>query len=268
MSWHFLQGQEAESWEGSCLDGAPSALLSLIPTAANFSCRDRETECSHDSQSGTMCEHSTEVHGAATLMLSAADFPARTSASPAEGPGSTVQSQDSGWKWPGSFAKWDPVLCLWKTRQRSLVEGLDVFSETWPRWGMMRNGECLELRQPGLRTRSANESGLWPTPTVTGNHNRKGASKNSGDGLATAVKWATPTCHDRKGNSGAKRGRNAQGSECLTEQVGGTLNPTWVEWLMGWPMGWTDLKPLAMGKFRQWLDLHGASCNERTAGDE
>ncbi|BCV02062.1 MAG: hypothetical protein CM15mV49_260 [uncultured marine virus] len=23
---------------------------------------------------------------------------------------------------------------------------------------------------------------------------------------------------------------------------GGTLNPTWVEWLMGYPKGWTDLK--------------------------
>jgi DNA (cytosine-5)-methyltransferase 1 len=23
---------------------------------------------------------------------------------------------------------------------------------------------------------------------------------------------------------------------------GGSLNPTWVEWLMGFPTGWTDLK--------------------------
>ena len=37
----------------------------------------------------------------------------------------------------------------------------------------------------------------------------------------------------------------------------GALNPPWVEWLMGWPIGWTDLKPLAMDKFRKWLRLHG-----------
>lgn len=49
---------------------------------------------------------------------------------------------------------------------------------------------------------------MWPTPTVSGNYNRKGASKTSGDGLATAA--------------------------------GGALNPTWVEWLMGFPLGWTD----------------------------
>ena len=55
--------------------------------------------------------------------------------------------------------------------------------------------------------RAVNRS-LWATPTISGNHNRKGASPTSGDGLAT--------------------------------QAGGSLNPTWVEWLMGFPLGWTD----------------------------
>jgi hypothetical protein len=36
-----------------------------------------------------------------------------------------------------------------------------------------------------------------------------------------------------------------------------TLNPMWVEWLMGWPLGWTDLKPLETDKFQKWLDEHG-----------
>jgi hypothetical protein len=34
---------------------------------------------------------------------------------------------------------------------------------------------------------------------------------------------------------------------------GGRLNPTWCEWYMGWPMGWSDLEPLAMDRFREWL---------------
>ena len=38
---------------------------------------------------------------------------------------------------------------------------------------------------------------------------------------------------------------------------GGQLNPPWVEWLMGWPSGWTDLKQLEMDKFLRWLELHG-----------
>ena len=37
----------------------------------------------------------------------------------------------------------------------------------------------------------------------------------------------------------------------------GKLNPTWVEWLMGWPLGWTDLKPLAMDKSLCVQQQHG-----------
>lgn len=37
----------------------------------------------------------------------------------------------------------------------------------------------------------------------------------------------------------------------------GQLNPEWVEWLMGWPIGWTELKPLAMAKFQEWRQQHG-----------
>ena len=67
----------------------------------------------------------------------------------------------------------------------------------------------------------------WATPTVCGNNNRAGASLKSGDGLAT--------------------------------QAGGALNPTWVEWLMGWPLGWTDLKPLETDRCRSALQRRGAA---------
>lgn len=105
----------------------------------------------------------------------------------------------------------------------------------------------------------------WPTPTVCGNYNRKGLSKTSGDGLATAVKkktWPTPLARDWKGSIG----RSLKGLEMdlpTAVKRGGdqtqptTLNPAWVEWLMGWPIGWTDLKPLETDKFQQWLDSHG-----------
>ena len=95
---------------------------------------------------------------------------------------------------------------------------------------------------------------LWPTPTLHGNYNRKGASQNSGDGLETAVKkelWPTPSTRDHKG--GYKGGRIRNGKVSMDtldvavqhtdnkDQTSGTLNPTWVEWLMGLPTGWTDL---------------------------
>lgn len=37
----------------------------------------------------------------------------------------------------------------------------------------------------------------------------------------------------------------------------GNLNPPWIEWLMGWCIGWTDLQPLGMDKFQQWRQQHG-----------
>lgn len=96
--------------------------------------------------------------------------------------------------------------------------------------------------------RAVNQSLRWPTPTVCGNYNRAGLSAKSGDGLATAVqKCATPTARDWRSGK-ASQATHDRNSRPLSEQIGGSLNPTWVEWLMGWPLGWTDLKPLATDK--------------------
>lgn len=34
---------------------------------------------------------------------------------------------------------------------------------------------------------------------------------------------------------------------------GGQLNPDWTEWLMDWPIGWTDLKPMPEEAFDDWV---------------
>jgi hypothetical protein len=82
---------------------------------------------------------------------------------------------------------------------------------------------------------------LFPTPTVCGNHNRKGSSAKSGDGLATAVKMlSTPTVNDSKNNSSPSRCRCH--TAALDVVAGGSLNPGWVEWLMGFPNGWTNIE--------------------------
>jgi hypothetical protein len=33
-------------------------------------------------------------------------------------------------------------------------------------------------------------------------------------------------------------------------------NPGFLEKVMAWPIGWTELLPLAMGKFQQWQQEH------------
>jgi hypothetical protein len=84
---------------------------------------------------------------------------------------------------------------------------------------------------------------LYPTPTISGNYNQKGASKNSGNGLETFVKlYPTPTCNDSKNNAPpSQRMENGRHSDSLNVAAGGSLNPDWVEWLMGLPFGWTDI---------------------------
>jgi hypothetical protein len=84
---------------------------------------------------------------------------------------------------------------------------------------------------------------LYPTPTVHGDYNRKGVSANSGDGLATYVKklYPTPTVNDAKNNAPpSQHVENGRHSNPLNVVAGGALNPTWVEWLMGFPLGWTE----------------------------
>jgi hypothetical protein len=107
---------------------------------------------------------------------------------------------------------------------------------------------------------------MWPTPQA---RDYKGSSGRSLKGLEldlpTKVKmWPTPTCHNAKEcDAPAEAIRNTP-TLCHVARGGDKtqpkhLNPTWVEWLMGWPLGWTDLKPLAMGKFQQWRHSHGVS---------
>jgi hypothetical protein len=42
-----------------------------------------------------------------------------------------------------------------------------------------------------------------------------------------------------------------------SDPAGGQLNPTWEDWFMGWPIGWTDVRHSATDRFRQWCDSHG-----------
>lgn len=73
--------------------------------------------------------------------------------------------------------------------------------------------------------------------------------------------WPTPMSRDfRTGDRPeSRRARNVTRKHTpqLNDVVapGGQLNPPWVEWLMGWPIGWTDLKPLETDKFLSaWLE--------------
>ena len=54
--------------------------------------------------------------------------------------------------------------------------------------------------------------------------------------------FPTPTARDHKDSGPNTNYEKARAKSRLAGSAGGSLNPTWVEWLMGYPKGWTDLK--------------------------
>ena len=101
----------------------------------------------------------------------------------------------------------------------------------------------------------ANAVKLWPTPSATDcgrtainpiltsngtiRHRNKAGGQSYARLDAVAAMFPTPTA--RCGQSPCKHG---EGGPDLSTSVGGQLNPAWVEWLMGFPPGWTDLSAL------------------------
>ena len=155
-----------------------------------------------------------ETSGAS--MSSAGASPARTSATPERGQDSQASDQDCFSKSFVSLARWDQESLCWRTWQRCLLEGWETFSGRWPRSGTMRNG--IAYRLPPLVPRiSGTGCSLLPTP-ITWDAITSGFSQERIDEARK----------DRK--------------DSLTRAIGGQLNPTWVEWLMGFPLGWTGLE--------------------------
>ena len=230
MSWHYLQGQAAASWAESCSDGAPSALLSLIPTRDPSSSLDSGTGTCTGSRSGMTCAPSTAFRGADMSTSSLAGSHARTSAQPERARGSKAPSLDCGARWLELSVRYDRASSSWRTHLCLFDEVLPQYLVTLPSWGMMLDGVCWERDTSGLHIRETGSGSWLATPTATANQ------------LSPAMqKWA-----------GCRQWLKTFG------RIGGYPKPSEYAWLMGWPIGWTDLEPLETDRFRQWLRSHGA----------
>jgi hypothetical protein len=109
---------------------------------------------------------------------------------------------------------------------------------------------------------------MWPTPVHSearqGLQIRRDGKKGTQQSLTTAVMtWPTPRTAGMCGGSGSwdllNKNTTIEEARLMGAGNGGQLNPTWVEWLMGWPLGWTDLKPLEMDKCHYVQQQHGES---------
>lgn len=256
-----LQGPAAESLPTSSLDINQSSPLSGTHTPAP-SYANASLDCE---SSKAMSDPWTSQQSWLESMRYALDFLVRTLARQDTELESQENDLDSIGKSCVQSILFDLPGCSLKTAQESEPKADTSSSVTLWRVDIPGEMESCPRLMLALHT-SATVGGALrnvPTPTIHGNYNRKGASKSSGDGLATFVKmWPTPLASDWKSHSPAKQATN---SRPLREKIGasdgGALNPEWVEWLMGWPIGHTELSALGTVRFLS-ARLSRGACSE------
>lgn len=108
----------------------------------------------------------------------------------------------------------DPECASLRTLKGIYPKGCDESCPTWKAEVTRQRGGYSARKKSALRTREK-ECLSWPTASVCGNHNCKGASKNSGNGLSTEVKnWPTARTITGGAESGKRKkelGRTASG---------------------------------------------------------
>lgn len=210
-------------------------------------------ESSRPSRFGMTCEPSTGIRGEESWTLFAEDFLAKTYHRPIRMPkGLKVSGAGYGEKCGESLATFDPLLSSWKTRQCLLFGDSQESLETWPEWGMTRNGECYAATMPECLN-AAPVCGLSPVPhaEVPKEYTIKTPSMLRAinrDWMQEAETMPTLTIKIRE-RAPCPYWRTPTGARYLTEGE--------AEALMDWPIGWGAKKPLATDRFRSWLRSHG-----------
>ena len=234
MSWHYLQEQEEACWLPACLDGAPDALLSLIPTPDESSSRDNATDASNGSRYGMTSRPSTVDRGEGFFAKgsSAGDSPVSTSPRRVAVEASPERVRDSFSRCCELLARFDLALSSLKTVRAFVPMDSAPSSRDLPAWGISHDGACWELGT-SARVIGAIECGSYlPTPT--------------------AQRYGTNV-----GGAAGRTGKVRESLDTMARRAGGRLSPAFTEAMMIWPIGWTDLEPLAMDRFREWLLSHG-----------
>ncbi len=159
---------------------------------------------------------------------------------------SALQVRDSGIKTldtfglssPESYEKLTPSSASSRTCLGIYIADFEKSETSFKKWVTKLRRVCLQRRRSGRRTEE-NGSSFWPTPTTTMTGTNRGGSQgrvgNIRPLLGTLVRdWTASLGHQAP--------RTDMGGPS-SSKIGQTLNPRFVEILMGWPIGWTDLEP-------------------------
>lgn len=135
-------------------------------------------------------------------------------------------------------------------------------------------GRFNRSRSPGAKLRPTLQAmakhNLWPTPTASlGTNGGRVTPRKSREGgtlieAVSARTFPTQSSNDWKGSArGGQRRGQLTDPDMGAIPAGGKLSPVWVEWLMGWPLGWTASKHSATAKSRSRRPSHGGCSVDR-----
>lgn len=170
------------------------------------------------------------------LTLFQADSRASLSASPGSGEAKTTTAI-SGRKCSELFASCDPVGLLERMLLGSSGWHSTIFSFSWKRKDTKQGHSYFQLMPLEHYTREI-ESPLWPTPVAM-----DGKMESNADRVQMLLKGMTTFKSKKSKISASIQGLNNWVSARCAKQSGaiqiGFANPEFVEWLMGYPIGWT-----------------------------
>jgi hypothetical protein len=209
MSWLFSQVLVEEYLAANSLDGIQSALLSGKPIQQAYCAPDKMTDFSRLSRFGMMFKPLTESRGEELLMSYLEGFHAKPIPQQRL---AKIQQTTFGLRCGESWQMSLPGTFLPKTSAELQLTKRQTTANRW----VTKPKQFPYQRKTWVLTTFGKDFGYLHTPTTMANFLAKSMQKHAG-----CRAWTT---------------------------VFGKITPNHYEWLMGWPVGWTDLKPLAMDK--------------------
>lgn len=268
MSWHYSQALVEEFSAANSSAGALFAPLKESDLPVTYCWRDRTTESLNLFQFGMMSQPSMADPGVALLTWYRVDFLARICPSPepcGDATGWKVSDPVYGGRCCALLGRF--VLPLFSVKTVLLSEQPDwaAYEPSLPPSGMTAAGSLWELKVSDCITGAADFGSTLPTPTARDWKDTLGMQPDRKDGktrldrlpmlLFDHVRAAGLSMKTNWANTAA-RTVNLKGMvQCMI--TGPDYCPELPEWVMGWPIGWTELKPLATDRFQQWLLSHG-----------
>jgi hypothetical protein len=267
---------------------AQSVTWSEEPTKPSFWLRAWKRGTYPRLQSGAISPPSTQALGVASWIASLRATRASQTASPVPC-GDRMTTDGSSTMSSASLTACGLVVSSERTSRGMPTDRSATSLQHWKAWATALRAECSQ-REPPEPASDDSASSLWPavtkrdhrSPNSQDSQDRRNEGKKRGQQLMNFIAWELPEIWSTLTAAAAHGSQLTRGNERSNELlIGGQaillclrldpetpdgatlsatnlgLNPQFAEWLMGWPIGWSGLKPLEMELCRWWWLARG-----------